>query len=68
MDNENRVKGIRAMDVFREFATTTNYAFISENFELQEFLFNKLFEWADDKALTKTKVCYTNLVSRAKVY
>ena len=58
MDNENKVKGIRAMDVFKEFATTTNYAFISENFELQEFLFNKLFEWADDKALTKTKQCY----------
>ena len=60
MDNENKVKGIRAMDVFKEFATTTNYAFISENFELQEFLFNKLFEWADDKALTKTKQCYRN--------
>ena len=66
MDNENKVKGTRAMDVFREFATTTNYAFISENFELQEFLFNKLFEWADDKALTKTKVCYTNSSDKGK--
>ena len=64
MDNENKVKGTRAMDVFREFASTTNYAFISENFELQEFLFDKLFEWANDKALTKTKVCYTNIENR----
>ena len=60
MDNDNRVKGIYAMDVFKEFASTTNYAFISENYELQEFLFNKLNEWAEDKALTKTKTCYTN--------
>ena len=64
MDNNNKVKGTRAMDVFREFASTTNYAFISENFELQEFLFDKLFEWANDKALTKTKVCYTNIENR----
>jgi len=61
MDNDRYVKGIHAMGVIREFASTTNYAFISENFELQEFLFNKLFEWAEDKVLTKTKVCYTNI-------
>jgi hypothetical protein len=61
MDNTNRVKGTRSMSVLREFASATNYAFISENLELQEFLFNKLSEWAIEKALTKTRVCYTNI-------
>ena len=36
------------------------YASVTENTQIKEFLFDKLYSWAKNKALTKTKQCYRN--------
>ena len=60
MDNWRKVEGAYSRDVFKEYADAVTYASVSENDDLKEFLFDKLFFWAKSKALAETKQCYTN--------
>ena len=60
MDNWREVEGAYSRDVFKEYADAVTYASVSENDDLKEFLFDKLFFWSKSKALTETKQCYTN--------
>ena len=61
MDNWSEVEGAFSRDVFKEYADAITYASVSENDELKEFLFDKLYIWSKNKALSRTKQCYTNL-------
>ena len=60
MDNDKQVEGIYARDVFRKYTKAITYSMVSEDAETKEFLFNKLYKWAKDQSLTKTKQCYRN--------
>ena len=57
MDNWKIVEGVHSRDVFKEYADVVTYASVSENDQVKEFLFDKLYIWAKNKALTKTKQC-----------
>ena len=60
MDNDKNVEGIYARDVFRAYTHAVNFVMVNEDDEIKEVLFNKLYMWAKNKALTKTKQCYRN--------
>ena len=51
MDNWKIVEGNHSRDVFKEYADVVTYASVSENDEVKEFLFDKLYIWAKNKAL-----------------
>lgn len=65
MDNWSEVEGAYSRDVFKEYADAVTYASVSENDELKEFLFDKLYIWSKNNALSQTKQCYTNLPSNS---
>ena len=60
MDNWETVEGVYSREVFKEYADAVTYASVTENAQIKEFLFDKLYSWAKNKALTKTKQCYRN--------
>ena len=60
MDNWRIVEGAYSRDVFKEYADAVTYSSVSENDELKELLFDKLYMWSKSKALTQTKQCYKN--------
>ena len=60
MDNDKMVEGIHSRNVFKEYADAITYASVTENDEVKEFLFDKLYTWAKNSALSATKQCYTN--------
>ena len=60
MDNWETVEGVYSREVFKEYADAVTYASVTENTQIKEFLFDKLYSWAKNKALTKTKQCYRN--------
>jgi len=60
MDNWKIVEGVYSRDVFKEYADAITYASVNENDKVKEFLFDKLYTWAKNNALSATKQCYTN--------
>ena len=60
MDNWRKVEGNYSRDVFEEYSKAVSFAFVTEDTKIKEKLFNKLYYWAKNKALAKTKQCYTN--------
>tara|TARA_B110001450_G_C17633799_1_gene486326 strand:+ start:129 stop:1328 length:1200 start_codon:yes stop_codon:yes gene_type:complete len=60
MDNWKIVEGVYSRDVFKHYADAVTYASVTENDLSKEFLFNKLYTWANNKALSGTKQCYRN--------
>ena len=60
MDNWKIVEGVYSRDVFKEYADAITYASVNENDKVKEFLFDKLYTWARNNALSATKQCYTN--------
>ena len=60
MDNWETVEGAYSREVFKEYADAVTYASVTENTQIKEFLIDKLYIWAKNKALTKTKQCYRN--------
>ena len=60
MDNWKTVEGVYSREVFKEYADAVTYASVTENTQIKEFLFDKLYIWAKNKSLTKTKQCYRN--------
>ena len=60
MDNWETVEGVYSREVFKEYADAVTYASVTENAQIKEFLFDKLYSWAKNRALTKTKQCYRN--------
>jgi len=60
MDNWKTVEGAYSRDVFSKYSMAVTYVGVTENNIVKEFLFDRLYIWAKNKALTKTKQCYTN--------
>ena len=60
MDNWKAVEGVYSREVFKEFADAVTFSSVTENTQIKEFLFDKLYIWAKNKSLTKTKKCYRN--------
>ena len=60
MDNWKIVEGNHSRDVMKEYLAAITYASVTENDEVKEFLFDKLYNWAKNNALSATKRCYTN--------
>ena len=60
MDNWKTVEGAYSREVFKEYADAVTFASATENTQIKEFLFDKLYIWSKNKALTKTKQCYRN--------
>ena len=50
MDNWKIVEGVHSRDVFKEYADAVTYASVSENDQIKEFLFDKLYMWAKKKS------------------
>ena len=59
MDNWREVEGEYSRDVFRKYSEAITYAMVSEDIDLKEKLFDKLYQWAKNEALTETTICYT---------
>jgi len=59
MDNWREVEGEYSRDVFRKYSEAITYAMVSEDIDLKEKLFDKLYQWAKNDALTETTICYT---------
>ena len=60
MDNWKIVEGNHSRDVMKEYLAAVTYASVTKNDEVKEFLFDKLYTWAKNNALSATKRCYTN--------
>jgi hypothetical protein len=60
MDNWKIVEGHYSRDVFKQYADAVAYASVTEKDRTKEFLFDKLYVWANNKALSGTKQCYRN--------
>ena len=60
MDNWKIVEGNHSRDVMKEYLAAVTYASVTKNDEVKEFLFDKLYTWAKNNALSATKQCYTN--------
>ena len=58
MDNWEEVQGAYSRDVFRKYSQAITYAMVSEDSDLKEKLFDKLYQWAKNDALTDTTICY----------
>ena len=46
MDNWEIVEGVYSREVFKEYADAATYASVTENAQIKEFLFDKLYSWA----------------------
>ena len=60
MDNDHKVEGIYSRGVQTAYLESITYAILSENLELKEELFAKLYDWASKDALSATMQCYSN--------
>ena len=60
MDNIDEVEGGQFVDVFQQFSKATIFMSATDDQILKERLFDKLFIWASNDALTKTKPCYSS--------
>ena len=60
MDNIDEVEGGHFEDVFQQFSKATIFMSATDDQILKERLFDKLFIWASNDALTKTKPCYSS--------
>jgi len=60
MDNKPFVEGVHSFDVQAEYLKAITYAMVSEDIELKEKLFDKLYDWAFQDALSATMQCYSN--------
>jgi hypothetical protein len=60
MDNWKTVEGAYSRVVFRQYTYNVTFAMVTESDSVKEFLFDKLYIWAKNNALSKTKQCYTN--------
>ena len=56
-DNQYDVEGYHAEYVLEEYSKAATYSFITNDKEIKERLFNKLYEWAKDNALLNTRQC-----------
>ena len=59
MDNWRVVEGEYSRKVFREYSSAITYSMVSEDEDLKERLFDKLYQWAEADALTATTICYS---------
>ena len=60
MDNESSVEGVHSREVRDKYLESITYAMVSEDLELKEKLFDKLYDWASEDALSATMQCYSN--------
>ena len=56
-DNAYDVEGYHAEKVLEEYSKAATFSFITNDKEIKERLFNKLYEWAKDDALLETRQC-----------
>ena len=75
MDNWRVVEGEYSRKVFQEYSSAITYSMVSEDEDLKERLFDKLFQWADSDALqlqpfairgTPTSDYYLNVKERGQ--
>ena len=59
MDNWRVVEGVHSRKVFQEYSSAITYSMVSEDEDLKERLFDKLYQWAESDALTATTICYS---------
>lgn len=59
MDNWRVVEGEYSRKVFQEYSSAITYSMVSEDEDLKERLFDKLYQWAKSDALTATTICYS---------
>ena len=59
MDNWRVVEGEYSRKVFQEYSSAITYSMVSEDEDLKERLFDKLYQWAKSDALTATTTCYS---------
>ena len=50
MDNESSVEGVHSREVRDKYLESITYAMVSEDLELKEELFDKLYDWASEDA------------------
>ena len=60
MDNESSVEGVHSREVRDKYLESITYAMVSEDLELKEKLFDKLYDWASEDVLSATMQCYSN--------
>jgi len=60
MDNWRKVEGQYSREVLSKYLEATTFAMVSEDLELKEKLFDKLYDWASKEALSATMQCYSN--------
>ena len=60
MDNSDSVEGAHSQEVQRTYLEAITLAMVSEDLELKEELFDKLYDWASKDALSETMQCYSN--------
>jgi len=58
MNNWREVEGQYSREVLSKYLEATTFAMVSEDLELKEKLFNKLYGWASKDALSATMRCY----------
>ena len=64
MDNWRVVEGAYSRKVFQEYSSAITYSMVSEDEDLKERLFDKLYQWAVSDALTSTIICYSRNPNR----
>ena len=60
MDNKDYVEGVNSRRVHRKYLAAVTFAMVSEDLELKEKLFDKLYQWASKDSLSATKQCYSS--------
>lgn len=59
MDNADEVQGVYSRKVLKKYLEAITFAMVSEDMQLKEDLFDKLYIWASEDALSATKQCYS---------
>jgi tetratricopeptide (TPR) repeat protein len=60
MDNWRKVEGAYSREVLVKYLEASTYAMVSDDLDLKEKLFDKLYQWASKNALSATMQCYSN--------
>jgi len=55
---DNSAEGEYSKEVYRRFAEVATYAYVSNDLEIKERLFEKLYQWSVNEALLETTICY----------
>ena len=58
MDNWRKVEGAYSREVLVKYLEASTYAMVSDDKALKEKLFDKLYQWASEDALSATMQCY----------